>query len=406
MLTVSRRTPLALAGTLIATFFALAALAAPALAGAPATVTVRVLVPSTPQYEGYETLTPLATVTTTIAQVTKDGGSCPGTSAGGALELGTKGNWEGVWSSKYSDYEVISIDGKSYPFEPNSPANYYWSFWLNNKYEEKGICEAELEAGDQVLFFPSCYGASCPTAPGLLGIEAPTTAEVGKPVTVTVNRYNSEGKREPAAGVTVGGGGSSAETNSEGHVTLTLPGDDTYTLTATGSAGESPKSVPAEAFICAHEGNDGECGTHVPASGPSTQTPTSSTVTPPYTGPYALVADATGIHDGHTYTRKEAPRVLTGTVSAHASVTSISVRLRRTYHGRCWAYNGTAERLQRVHCRAGSFFQVASGGDSFSYLLPSRLPPGRYVLDIEATDAAGNHTPLDRGSSRIVFYVK
>ena len=54
----------------------------------------------------------------------------------------------------------------------------------------------------------------------------------------------------------------------------------------------------------------------------------------------------------------------------------------------------------------GSFFQIASGGDSFSYLLPSRLPPGRYVLDIKATDSAGNRTPLDRGSSRIVFYVK
>ncbi len=402
----SRRMWPVLAGVLLS-LLAFGAFVAPAaLAGAPATVTVRVVVPSTPQYEGYDTLTPLTTVTTTIAQVTKDGGSCPGTSAGGALELGTKGNWEGVWSSKYSDYEVISIDGKSYPFEPSSPANYYWSFWLNNKYEEKGICEAELEAGDQVLFFPSCYGASCPTSPGLLEIEAPTTAEVGKPVTVTVSRFNSEGKREPAAGVTVGGGGSSAETNLEGHASLTLPGDDTYSLTATGAAGEEPKSVPAEASICAHEGDDGECGTHMPSNAPLIQTPSSSTVAAPDTGPYALVADATGIPDGHAYTRKDAPRVLSGTVSAHASVTSISLRLRRTYRGRCWAYNGASERLGHVRCGQGSFFQIASGGDSFSYLLPSRLPPGRYVLDIEASDAAGNHTPLDRGSSRIVFYVK
>jgi hypothetical protein len=41
----------------------------------------------------------------------------------------------------------------------------------------------------------------------------------------------------------------------------------------------------------------------------------------------------------------------------------------------------------------------------FSYFLPFALSPGRYVLDTEATDVAGNHTSLARGTSRIVFYV-
>ena len=39
------------------------------------------------------------------------------------------------------------------------------------------------------------------------------------------------------------------------------------------------------------------------------------------------------------------------------------------------------------------FFKVAST-PSFSYLLPGALQRGRYVLDIEATDAAGNRTSL------------
>jgi hypothetical protein len=38
-------------------------------------------------------------------------------------------------------------------------------------------------------------------------------------------------------------------------------------------------------------------------------------------------------------------------------------------------------------------------------LLPFKLPAGRYVLDIEATDLAGSQTKLARGSSRVVFYV-
>ncbi len=52
------------------------------------------------------------------------------------------GNWEGTWSSQYIDYEVITIDGKSFPFE-ESPQTIYWSFWLNNKYAAKRECATE-----------------------------------------------------------------------------------------------------------------------------------------------------------------------------------------------------------------------------------------------------------------------
>jgi hypothetical protein len=38
--------------------------------------------------------------------------------------------------------------------------------------------------------------------------------------------------------------------------------------------------------------------------------------------------------------------------------------------------------------------------------MPFALGRGEYVLDIEATDAAGNHTTLARGTSRIRFYVR
>jgi hypothetical protein len=65
------------------------------------------------------------------------------------------------------------------------------------------------------------------------------------------------------------------------------------------------------------------------------------------------------------------------------------------------------ERFRAMGCGAahGVYFSVGSQA-SFSYLLPETLAPGRYVLDIEATDTAGEHTTLARGTSRIVFYVK
>jgi hypothetical protein len=385
--------------------------ASPAFAAAPANVIVRVLGPA----PAYEALTPPVEVTTTTAPVTKDGGSCPGTSAAGALELATAGDWEGVWSTKYSDYEVISVDGHSFPFEENSPANYYWSFWQNNAFSEVGVCEAPLQAGDQVLFVPSCYGTSCPPEPsGLLGIEAPALADVGQPVALTVVHYGPKGEPAPLAGVTVQAKAganvpagtsapTSAPTNSEGRTTLSFSGGGSYTLRATAPAGEPAPAVPGEAPIdviasqCA-------CGAaQVPSSKSASQVLSPGE---PYTGPYALVASA-GISEGHVYSRKDAPRVLAGKVAAQSgSITSISLRLRRSYRGRCWAYDGTRERLQRAACGHGGFFKIAPGGDSFSYLLPARLPAGRYVLDVEATDSAGDHTPLDRGSSRIVFYVK
>jgi hypothetical protein len=374
--------------------------------GAPAVVTVRV--------EGLtETKVPSTLLTTTTTPVVNDGNaahSCSGTSALGALQLATAGNWSGPWEASFKQYLIYTIEGETHEFEASSSANYYWAFWLDNKEAEVGACEAELAQGDQVLLFPSCYGSACATpSPTPLGIEAPTTANAGEAVTVTAKQYNAKGEASPAVGANVVGGGTGASTDSQGHATLKFFGDGTYTLRVSG-APAGPPAVRTETTICVHEGNDGTCGTTRPPSpSPIMQmpAPASSVIQPkPYTGPYAVVADETGLIDGHVYSRKHAPRVLAGNVIAHVTVTSISIRLRRTYKGRCWAYNGVSERLEKVRCRQGSFFDVGSGGSSFSYLLPSKLPPGRYVFDMKATDGAGNRTALDRGTSRIVFYVE
>jgi hypothetical protein len=109
--------------------------------------------------------------------------------------------------------------------------------------------------------------------------------------------------------------------------------------------------------------------------------------------------------DSHTYKRGHAPRVLSGSVLAHTTVSSVSLTLRRSYRGRCYAFNGVSTRFVRARCGTGHPFKVSDNG-VFSYLLPSALPPGRYVLDIQATDAAGNRTTLARGTSRVVFYVR
>lgn len=366
-------------------------------AGAPASVTVRVLGPP----PSYEALLSPKQITTTTTPVTKDEGSCSGTSAAGALELATAGNWEGNWSTKYNDYEVVSIEGHSYPFEEGAPANHYWSFWQDNVFAQVGICEAELQSGDQVLFVPSCYGSSCPPEPTqLLGLEVPTTGEVGKPVTVTARSYpTTGGSPAPAAGVTVTGGGAGGQTDSEGHVALTFTQNGTFTLRATGNGAE-PRPIPGEANICVHNGNDGTCGTTIPSkTGPAKSLPL---ITPPA----PEVVQAGGVKNGHIYTHRNAPRVLIGsvTVPVGSTLREIRLSLERAHRGHCFAFNGRLAAFVRSHCHTPHFFKVAQT-TSFSYLLPSRLRPGRYVYLVEAVGSTSN-AASSNVRTRIAFDVK
>jgi hypothetical protein len=393
---VSRRLSPALGATCLCLAFASSAIAA-----GPATVTVRV--------EGLsETKLPATQVTTNTTPVVKDGNpehSCSGTSAIGALEFATAGNWSGPWNAGFKQYEIYSIAGETHLFEPAATANYFWSLWIDEKEAEVGACGAELQPGDRVVLFPGCFGSACPAALLPLGIEAPASANVGEPVSVTVKRYSASGQASEAAGATVTAGASTASTDAKGHATVSFAHTGQVTVRA-----EAPESVRDEVTLCVHNGNDGNCGTQAPGSsapsvGGGSNTSGVATFVSRYTGPYALVAGTTGLIDGHVYRRGQAPKVIAGSILAHSAVSSVSIELRRRYRGRCYAYDGTRERFRSAHCGTGSFFKVSANG-AFSYLLPEALEPGRYVLDVQASDIAGNRTTLARGSSRLVFYVR
>jgi hypothetical protein len=99
-------------------------------------------------------------------------------------------------------------------------------------------------------------------------------------------------------------------------------------------------------------------------------------------------------------------------VGADASgIREVRLRLSRTDRGRCYRYDGRErERLVRTRrCGAAGALSFPVGASaSWSYLLPSALPRGRYVLDVFVTDGRGNRMAsrdLQRGSSRIVFSV-
>jgi hypothetical protein len=260
------------------------------------------------------------------------------------------------------------------------------------------MCEAELEPGEELLFFP-CPESAKECLP--LAIEAPHAANAGESFLVSVTRYSTTGAAAPVAGATVAAEGVQATTNENGHATVAISRTGQVTVTAS-----APEMTRAETTVCVHNGDDGTCGTQASVQSPNTlPNESGQTHVAPYRGPFAVVSRFTNLIDGHVYPRRHAPRLLEGVVSAHTAVASVSIELHRSFRGRCWAYDGAAAQFKRARCGRGRFFVVGHEA-RFSYLLPAALPPGRYVLDVDASDAVGNRTTRARGTSRIVFYVR
>ena len=137
---------------------------------------------------------------------------------------------------------------------------------------------------------------------------------------------------------------------------------------------------------CVTNGSDGACG-NVLASAPDKTAP---------------IASIVGIRDGQRFTRRRAPRELSGTVSADPSgLWAVKLRLTRRLNGKCWYFSGSREQFLKRTCGKQYAFKVGDRNE-WSYLLPARLPRGRYVLSTYAIDNAFNHGE----EKRVVFRVR
>ncbi len=376
------------------------ALAPSALAGQPSTVTVRI------QGLGGETLLEQTQVTTNTAPIAVEGGgTCEGTSAGGAIYDATDGKWKA--KNQPEGIELQGLQGLDLPeFNSKEPSGIYWAFWLEGKYAEAGICSQAIASGQHIVLFPQCYavGPLCPSANApenfLTAVPAATTADIGQQVPVTLGALNTETAAAdsslPEGDLLTDGAQTFAPgTNGVADVVFSAPG--LYTLQA-----HAPDSVASDPFtICVHNGNDGTCGTPGPASGGP------EISSPPAPRPPVDLARAGGVTSSHTYSRRRAPRVLTGSVDVPPGGTLREVRLslQRSRHGRCWAFEGARAAFVRSRCGTPRFFKVADTS-SFSYLLPARLPAGRYVYEVRAVNDSGVLTTIAPGVSRVVFDVK
>lgn len=364
------------------------ALAPAASAGTPSNVSVRV--------EGLtSTVLPRTAVTTTTAPVSKDGDpahSCPGTTAVGALELATAGDWSGYWDDAFGQ-SVERILGEEHPFDPDAERNYYWTFWNNFEYQNAGACATELQEGDEVLFSLGCFGA-CET-PTPMRLSVPGRAAPGQPVEARVTEYalvcdesfNCATEPREAAGATVTAGAVTATTDAAGVARLTLSERGPQGVRATKDGFIPTATEP----VCVTDGADGACGTSAPGADPGTPCLTDGADgrcgTRDGRPPAGRIL---GIADGERFTRRRAPREFHGTVEPDPSgLHSVKLRLKRRRGGDCWGLSKRQDRLIRIRCSRPFFITIGDRAE-WSYLLPERLRRGRYTIKAVAIDKVGN----------------
>lgn len=390
-------------GLLAAVLLALVA-SAPAYAGP--TVSIRI--------EGEsQTLVPRTTVTLGDGQIEGVDDECPADTIAGAIDKGTAGEWD------HKSF-IQTIKGETHDFSRNDA----WSGWLGNTGKlTGGFCQTHLQEGDDVIVqanFADPANSYRWVYQPLFLRDVPTSVERDVPFVVRVEEIvpardqdgfeqADSGEFRPAGGVRVTGGGVQGITDGDGRVELRLGHTGDFTLLADSGAGldrslpipikvvesGTPAPPPPPAPPCPHRGDDGRCGTR---------------------DLEAPVAFITSIPDGAQFGRRSGPRSLSGTAGIlgpngieadGTGILMIKLRLTRRVGARCSTWSPSRERFLRRECGAENGFWFRIGDDvDWDYLLPGRLGPGRYVLDADAIDRAGNRLRVRRrGENRVVFRV-
>ena len=377
------------AGLTAAGVLSVLALAPPALA-APVTVELRVEGPTRTLFEGPVTTderrfrfsgdpteyvcdgrAPAGSATT--PQVTR-GAAITAAAVEGGLDI------RGTFNTEFQSPAFSAIAGESLAFDPATQA--FFGEYKNGRPSDTGACGDPIADGDRVLFAYGVFGSP------LLALAGAATARRGAAVELTV----TDEAGRPVAGATVGG----QQTGPDGKAALTVSerGEHAFKAVKTGAIRSNRASV------CVTDGQDGFCGTGRPGAPP----PAAPGPPAPARDAIAPAARIAGIRDKQRFSRARAPRELRFTAPDASGLASLKLRLTRRAGRRCAYLSGSKDRF--VGSRCGRAFPFGLATDATSFLVPERLGRGRYVLDVLATDRAGNRARLERGRTRVVFSVR
>lgn len=323
---------------------------------------------------------------------------CDGTTLGGTAaapsptrntavaEAAEEGGFEllGSFDPRYGvSYTRINGEGVDY----DAGSGKFLSEYKNGAFAGTGGCADTVVTGDDVLF---AYGDG---SESLLKLAGPATVKPGESATLTVT---DQGTGAPVAAAAVAGGTTSAA-GTVATAPLTARGPQTFKASKTGAIRSNAVSV------CVTDGADGFCGTTKPGSPPAAAPAPLAVPAPDAVAAFAKVGS---VREGQKFARGKGPRTLSGTVDPDA-IQDVRLRLSRTDGKACTRYDGAAERFVKATCGVKNARTFSVGANpAFSYLLPSALPRGRYVLDVIVIDRARNQTSTyQRGRNRVVFFV-
>lgn len=334
--------------------------------------------------------------------VNVDGSGVPGVgcpnSAAEALDKATNGNWA---RGTFTD----TILGEQLVYSAEDPV--YWGQWHNGVYGN-GLCQDTVTEGGEVLLIadaadPVTYAPTVlPTY--ISGVPA-AGITLGQSFTVKVEQVTTDGNpgngtRGPLAGATVTAGPVSAVTAADGTATLTPTTEGTFDVRAVKGKQRSPvRRLPvgaaaiaqvqavAAGLPCATTGSDGLCGTR---------------------DRLAPLLRLAGIKDRQVFPAGKGPRRLSGTIADASGVLMVKLRIHRRLGKKCSYFSGRQEKFRPIRCgvKNAKWFKIGNRAD-WSYLLPSKLPKGQYVVDVNAIDKAYNRDDRrERGRNRAWISVR
>jgi hypothetical protein len=290
----------------------------------------------------------------------------------------------GTFNMQFQSPSFTEIAGENVSTAPGFLGEY-----KNGQFAQFGACGDPISNGDDVLF---AYGTG---SEPLLKLTGPSTATLGQPVTLHVT--------DQGTGAAVGGAIVAGQTSgADGAVVVgpfSTPGNQDLKATKPGAIRSNRLQV------CVTTGSDGACGTTA-ASACATTGDDGLCGTQDKRPPRGKILS---IREGQRFGKGKGPRSLSGIVTPDPSgIADVRLRLTRNDKGRCQTFDGRSERLvalKRCGARRGKWFS-AGDREQWSYLLPARLGSGRYVLDLQVRDRAGNvDTLLQRTRTRVVFTV-
>jgi hypothetical protein len=403
---VTRRT----LGPVAAVAVVSALISAPAIA-APVTVNLRIEGPTSTLFEGAVTtdVRPFQfTAGADVAPHPCDGSPPAGTSTtpvptrGAAITAAAQASGlatAGTFNTQFGSPSFDTIAGQDVRF--NAATSEFLAEYKNGAPSQTGACGDPIASGDDVVF-----GYSTGNGP-VLKLTGPATAAPGAPVAL---RVTDEATGAPIAGAGVGG----QVTGADGAATVgpfAQTGPQTFKATKSGAVRSNALGV------CVTSGADGACGT-TGAGAPGAPGAPGAGVACATTGDDGLCGTKDrraprgkilSIREKQRFAKGKGPRLLKGDVASDPSGLGRSwLRLERIDAHKCSTYNSRNERflgLKRCGIAHATWFPVGTDAN-WSYLLPERLPRGRYVLDLRARDRAGNvDTLLQRTRTRVVFTV-